>query len=61
MQTSNPKMVFQGLGPSVGGGGVRITVMGIPVVPLWGVNCRLWFQLGCLGWKVTLFAHLGIA
>ena len=27
------------------------------VVSLWGVNCRFWFQLGCLGWKVTLFAQ----
>ena len=31
--------------------------MGIPVVSLWGVNCRFWFQLGCLGWKVTLFVQ----
>ena len=53
-------MVFQGLGPSEGGRGAgssHITVMGIPVVSLWGVNCRFWFQLGCLGWKVTLFAQ----
>ena len=24
------------------------------------VNCRFWFQLWCLWWKVTIFAHLGI-
>ena len=24
------------------------------------VNCRFWSQLGCLWWKVTIFAHLGI-
>ena len=26
---------------------------------LWGVNCRFWSHLGCLGWKVTIFVHLG--
>ena len=25
-----------------------------------GVNCRFWSQLGCLWWKVTIVAHLGI-
>ena len=32
------------------------------VISLWGVlNCRCWSQLGCLEWKVTIFAHSGIA
>ena len=26
-----------------------------------GVNCRFWSHLGCLGPKVTIFAHAGIA
>ena len=26
---------------------------------LWGVNCRFWSHLGCLGWKVSIFAHSG--
>ena len=26
---------------------------------LWGVNCRFWSHLGCLGWRVTIFAHSG--
>jgi len=25
------------------------------------VNCRFWSHLGCLGWKVPIFAHSGIA
>ena len=29
------------------------------VVSLLGVNCRVWSHLGCLGWKVTIFAHSG--
>ena len=56
MQTSNPKMVFQGLDPR-GGGQLPYNSDGDIVVSLWGVNCRFWFQLGCLGWKVTLFAQ----
>ena len=27
------------------------------VVSLWGVNCRFWSHLGCLGWKVTVSAN----
>ena len=34
----------------------HIKVTGKLVVSLWGVNCRFWSRLGCLGWKVTLFA-----
>ena len=30
-------------------------------VSLLVVNCRFWSHLGCLGWKVTIFAHSGIA
>ena len=30
---------------------------GVLVVSLCGVNCRFWSHLGCLGWKVTVFAH----
>ena len=26
-----------------------------------GWNCRFWSYLRCLGWKVTIFAHSGIA
>ena len=35
---------------------IRVTEM--PVVSLMGVNCRIWFHLGCLGRKVTILAHL---
>ena len=39
----------------------HIKVMGMLIVSLWGVNYRFWSHLGCLGWKVTIFAHSGIA
>ena len=42
-------------------GHFHIKVMGMLVVSLWGVNYRFWSHLGCLGWKVTIFAHSGIA
>ena len=48
----------------LGGGGrwgdSHIEVTGMLVVSLWGVNCRFWSHLGCLGWKVTIFALSGI-
>ena len=34
---------------------------GMLVASLWGVNCRFWSHLGCLGWKVTIFVHSGNA
>ena len=42
-------------------GHFHIKVMRMLVVSLWGVNYRFWSHLGCLGWKVTIFAHSGIA
>ena len=42
-------------------GSSHIKVMGMLVVSLLGVNGRFWSQLGCLGWKVTIFAHSGVA
>ena len=44
----------------VGGGDSHIKVTGMLVVSLWGVDCRFWSHLGCLGWKVTIFPHSGI-
>ena len=41
-------------------GHFHIKVMGMLVVSLWGVDYRFWSHLGCLGWKVTIFAHSGI-
>ena len=38
----------------------KVTEM-VLIVLLRGVNCRFWSHLGCLGWKVTIFAHSGIA
>ena len=43
------------------GGDSHIKVTGMLVVSLWVVNCRFWSHLGCLGWKVTILAHSGIA
>ena len=36
-------------------------VRGMLFVSLWGVDYRFWSLLGCLGWKVTIFSHSGIA
>ena len=44
-----------------GGGDSHIKVTGMLVVSLWGVDCRFWSHLGCLGWKVTIFPYSGIA
>ena len=41
-------------------GDSQIKVTGILVVSLRGVNCRFWSHLGCLGRKLTTFAHSGI-
>ena len=41
-------------------GDSHIKVVGMLFVSLWGVNFRFWSHLGCLGWKVTIFAHSGI-
>ena len=38
---------------------IQVTVM--VVFSPRGVNCRCWSHLGCLGRKVTIFAHSGIA
>ena len=46
---------------SPGEGSSRIKVNGMLVVSLLGVNGRFWSHSGCLGWKVTTFAHSGIA
>ena len=43
--------------PSPGDSYIKVTRM--LVVSLWGVNCRVWSHLGCLGWKVTLFVRSG--
>ena len=32
-------------------------VMGMLNISLWDVNGRFWSRLGCLGQKVTIFAH----
>ena len=37
-----------------------VKVTGVLVVSLWGTNCRFWYHLGCLVWKVTIFAHSDI-
>ena len=44
-----------------GGGNSHIKVTGMLVISLKGVNCRFRFHLGCLGRKVTIFAHSGIS
>ena len=46
---------------TVARGNSHIKVTGMLVVSFWGVNCRFWSHLGCLGWKVTIFAHSGLA
>ena len=40
----------------------HVKVMGIAILLalLRGVNYRFWFCLGCLGKKVTIFAHSGM-
>ena len=45
-------------GWGAGGRDSHIKVTEMPVVSLMGVNCRIWFHLGCLGRKVTILAHL---
>ena len=47
--------------PGGGGGNSHIKVTGMLVISLKGVNCRFRFHLGCLGRKVTIFAHSGIS
>ena len=43
-------------------GDSHIKVTEMLVVSLWGVlNCSFWSHLWCLGWKVTIFVHSGIA
>ena len=42
-------------------GNSHIKVTEMLVVSLFGANCRFWSEFGCLGWKVTIFAHSGIA
>ena len=51
----------QAFQPPRGGGGSHIKVTEMLVVSLWGVNCRFWSHLGCLGWKFTVFARSGMA
>ena len=43
------------------GGDSHTKVTGMLVFSLRAVNCRFWSHLGCLGWKVTILAHPGIA
>ena len=50
-----------GGGRGKGGGDGGRGMAGMLVVSLRDVNCRFWFHLGCLGWKVTILAHSGIA
>jgi len=47
MRTSNPKMMFQGLVPR--GGSCHITVMGIPVVSLWGSKLQILVSIRVFG------------
>ena len=42
------------------GGDSHIKVTEMPVVSLRDVNCKFRSHLGCLGRKVTIFAHSGI-
>ena len=43
------------------GGDSHIKVTGMLIVSVGVVNYSLWPHLGCLGWKVTIFAHLSVA
>ena len=43
------------------GGDSHTKETGMLVFSLRAVNCRFWSHLGCLGWKVTILAHPGIA
>ena len=45
--------------PSPGDSYIKVTSM--LVVSLWGVNCRVWSHLGCLGWKVTIFVLIQVS
>ena len=38
-------------------GNSHVKITGLLVVSLRGVNCRFCSHFGCLGWKVTIFAH----
>ena len=31
------------------------------VISLWGVNCRFWSHLGCLGWKVIIVVQVSLS
>ena len=48
-------------GEGGGGGDSHIKVTEMPVVSLRDVNCKFRSHLGCLGRKVTIFVHSGIA
>ena len=44
-----------------GGGDSHIKVTGMLVFSLWGVNCRFWSHLGCLGRKVTIYLPIQVS
>jgi len=50
-----------GQNDSGGGYDSHMTVMGVLVVSLRGVNCRFWSYLGYSGQKANFFTHKGIA
>ena len=56
-------LIYRGKGIAREGWGrdYHIKVTGMLVVSRTDVNYRLWSHLECLGWKVTVFAHSGIA
>ena len=56
-----PRFIHSSLFILRGGGDSHIKVTGMLVISLKGVNCRFRFHLGCLGRKVTIFAHSGIS
>ena len=53
------KKVFVTGAPGRGGGDSHIIVTRMLVVSLCCVNCRFWSHLGCLAWKVSIFANSG--
>ena len=46
---SSPPHSLSYTSPTTPWGESHIKVTGMLVVPLWGVNCRFWSHLGCLG------------
>ena len=55
------EIISHRLPSDLGGTPLLLKVLGVLVVSLRGVNCKFWSHLGCLGLKVILFSHSGIA